>query len=360
VEDEIMTPSSPEPAAASPLPITARAVRLTGEASIEALSFDQIPCPPPGPGQVLVAIQAVALNFRDLLVVSGKYSPNLPRPLIVASDGAGEVIALGEQVTRFKLGDRVAGAFFQNWVDGDFHSEVGRSALGGAIDGVLTSARVFDERGLVHLPPHLSYAEGATLPCAALTAWHALVTTAHVKSGDSVLLLGTGGVSIFGLQFAKLHGARVILTSSSDEKLARALSLGADELINYQKTPEWRKEVLRLTAGKGADIVLEVGGAGTLAQSLGSVRAGGQISLVGNLAGLSDTLNIAPILHRSIRLQGIFVGSVEMFETMNRAIALHRLKPVIDRVFPYHQSREALRHMQDRGHFGKIVISVSE
>jgi NADPH:quinone reductase-like Zn-dependent oxidoreductase len=224
----------------------------------------------------------------------------------------------------------------------------------------LTSARVFDERGLVHLPPHLSYAEGATLPCAALTAWHALVTTAHVKSGDSVLLLGTGGVSIFGLQFAKLHGARVILTSSSDEKLARALSLGADELINYQKTPEWRKEVLRLTAGKGADIVLEVGGAGTLAQSLGSVRAGGQISLVGNLAGLSDTLNIAPILHRSIRLQGIFVGSVEMFETMNRAIALHRLKPVIDRVFPYDQSREALRHMRDRGHFGKIVISVSE
>ncbi len=343
----------------SDLPSTADAVRITAESSIDALTFDRLPVQKPGPRQVLVAIKAVSLNYRDLLVASGKYSPNLPKPLIIASDGAGEVIAVGEEVTRFKSGDRVAGSFFQNWIEGEYHREIGKSALGGAVDGVLTTYRVFEQQGLVHLPGHLSYEEGATLPCAAVTAWHALVPTAHVKSGDIVLLLGTGGVSIFGLQFAKLHGARVILTSSSDEKLERAKALGADETINYKKTPEWDKEVLRLTEGRGADIVLEVGGAGTLANSLKAVRHGGQVSLIGVLSGLTQSLNIAPILHGNIRVQGIYVGSVAMFQDMNRAIATNHLQPLIDRVFPFEQTREALHHMESAQHFGKIVIKVS-
>lgn len=341
------------------LPSTADAVRVTTESSIDALTFDSIPVQKPGPREVLVAIKAVSLNYRDLLVVSGKYSPNLPKPLIIASDGAGEVIAVGQDATRFKPGDRVAGSFFQSWMDGEYHREIGKSALGGSIDGVLATYRIFEQQGLVHLPSHLSYEEGATLPCAAVTAWNALVPTAHLKSGDTVLLLGTGGVSMFGLQFAKLHGARVILTSSSDEKLERAKALGADDTINYKKTPEWDKEVLRLTEGRGADVVLEVGGAGTLAYSLRSVRHGGQVSLIGVLSGLNEPLNIAPILHGNIRVQGIYVGSVAMFEAMNRAITVNHLKPVIDRVFSFHQTREALRHMESAQHLGKIVIKVS-
>ncbi len=223
---------------------------------------------------------------------------------------------------------------------------------------MLTTSRVFDQEGLVHLPEHLSYEEGATLPCAALTAWHALVPTAHLKSGDTVLLLGTGGVSIFGLQFAKLHGARVVITSSSEEKLARAKALGADETINYKKTPEWDKEVLRLTEGEGVDVVLEVGGAGTLARSLRSVRPAGQISLIGVLTGVDEALNILPILQGNIRVQGIDVGSVAMFKQMIRAIAANALEPVIDRTFSFEQTREALRHMESAQHFGKIVIAV--
>ena len=303
-----------------------------------------------------MAIKAVSLNYRDLLVVTGRYNPNLPKPLVICSDGAGEVISVGAGVRNFKPGDRVAGSFFQNWHRGEIDREAAPSALGGSIDGVLTTARVFDERGLVHLPARLSFEEAATLPCAAVTAWNSLVSTAHVKSGDTVVLLGTGGVSIFGLQFAALHGARTIITSSSDEKLARAKALGASETINYKKVPEWNKEVLRLTDGRGADIVLEVGGAGTLPHSLRAVRPGGLVCVIGVLAGIAEPLNIGPVIHSSIRFQGIYVGSAEMFETMNRAIAAQKLHPVIDRVFPFEESREALRHMESAQHFGKIVI----
>jgi NADPH:quinone reductase-like Zn-dependent oxidoreductase len=341
------------------LPATATAVRITGEFAIDALTFDEVPVPKPGPLQVLIAIKAVSLNYRDFLVVTGKYSPNLPKPMTICSDGAGEVIAVGNGVTRFKVGDRVAGTFFQNWSKGDFDREVSKSALGGAIDGVLTTIQVFEQYGLVQLPSHLSYEEGATLPCAAVTAWQAMVPTAHLKRGDTVLVLGTGGVSIFGLQFAKMHGARVILTSSSDEKLLRAKALGADQTINYKTTPEWSKEVLRLTEGRGVDVVLEVGGAGTLAQSLHAVRAGGQVSLIGVLTGLKEPLSIGPILHSNIRVQGIYVGSPSMFEDMNRAITANRLKPVIDRVFSFHESKEALHYMASAQHFGKIVIKTS-
>ena len=338
---------------------TAKAVRITAEFGIANLTFNEVEVMQPGPGQVLVAIKACSLNYRDLLMVKGHYNPRLKRPMTICSDGAGEVIATGEGVTRFKAGDRVAGAFFQKWIAGPLTREGGDSALGGAIDGVLTTYRTFDEEGLVHIPGHLDYREGATLPCAAVTAWNTLVETAHVRAGDTVVLLGTGGVSIFALQFAKMNGARVIITSSSDEKLRRARDMGADDTINYKNTPDWEKEVSKLTGKRGADIVVEVGGAGTLPRSLKAVRPAGFVGLIGVLSGIEQPMNIGPILHNNVHLQGIYVGSVEMFENMNRAITQHKMKPVIDLVFGYEQTREALHHMESGQHFGKIVIDVN-
>ena len=335
-----------------------QAVRTTGGVSIDDLVFEQVTVPAPGPGQVLVAIKAVSLNFRDLAVVTGRYPRDPSQPTIIASDGCGEVVAVGDGVAAFEVGDRVVGSFFQKWIAGPFAREYGASALGGAIDGVLTQFRVFNQEGLLRLPEHLSFAEGATLPCAGLTAWNALVPTGHLQAGDTVLLLGTGGVSIFGLQFAKLHGARVIITSSSDEKLARAKALGADETINYKTTPEWDKEVLRLTGGKGVDIVLEVGGGETFARSMNSVRTSGQIAVIGVLSGVAGTVPVGLIGFQTLSVQGIFVGSVAMFEDMNRAITANHLHPVVDRVFPFEQSTDALRFMQSAQHFGKIVITL--
>ncbi|MGD0131863.1 MAG: NAD(P)-dependent alcohol dehydrogenase [Bryobacteraceae bacterium] len=336
----------------------AQAVRTTGGTSIDQLIFDSVEVPEPGAGEVLVAIKAVSLNYRDLAVVTGRYPRNPAEPTIIASDGAGEVIAVGDGVTAFRAGDRVAGSFFQKWIAGPYAREYGASALGGAIQGVLTQFRVFDQEGMVRIPEHFSYQDGATLPCAGLTAWNALVPTMHVQAGDTVLLLGTGGVSIFGLQFAKLHGARVIITSSSDEKLARAKALGADETINYKTTPEWDKEVLRLTGGRGVDMVLEVGGGETFTRSMNSVRASGQMAVIGVLSGVAGTIPVGLIGIQTLSVRGIFVGSVAMFEDMNRAIAAHQLRPVIDRVFPFEQSVDALRYLQSAQHFGKIVIAL--
>ena len=338
--------------------LRALAVRTTGGTSIDELIFDHVTVPEPGPAQVLVAIKAVSLNYRDLAVVTGRYPRDASQPTIIASDCCGEVMAVGSAVTALKAGDRVAGSFFQKWIAGPFAREYGASALGGAIDGVLTQYRVFDQSGLLRIPEHLSYQEGAALPCAGLTAWNALVPTTHVQAGDTVLLLGTGGVSVFGLQFAKLHGARVIITSSSDEKLARAKALGADETINYKTTPEWDKEVLRLTGGKGVDIVLEVAGGETFTRSLSSARASGQVAVIGVLSGVAGTVPIGLIGIQTLSVRGIFVGSAAMFEDMNRAIALHQLRPVIDRVFPFEQSADALRYLQSAQHFGKIVITI--
>ena len=337
---------------------TARAVRVTAATTIDALSFESLPVGEPGVGQVLVTIRAVSLNYRDLLVATGRYGGNLPTPLVLGSDGAGEVTAIGEGVTGFAVGDRVAGAFFQTWRDGKFNKAYLGSALGGSMDGVLTAQRIFDQRGLVRIPAHLSFEEGATLPCAAVTAWHALVSTAHVKGGDTVLLLGTGGVSMFGLQFAKMHGARVIITSSSDGKLERAKALGADQTINYKSKPDWEKEVLRLTDGAGADIVLETGGAGTFQKSLRATRFDGQLSLIGVLTGVTETINIGSILHGNLRVQGIYVGSVAMFEEMNAGITANRMRPVVDKTFGFEETREALRYLESGQHFGKIVVSV--
>jgi NADPH:quinone reductase-like Zn-dependent oxidoreductase len=333
-----------------------RAFQIQNTFGLDSLTLTERPNPSPGYGQLLLKMRAVSLNYRDLMVVKGLYNPKLPLPLIPFSDGVGEVVAVGEGVTRVKTGDRVAGIFFQKWLDGGLTQEKAQSALGGAIDGLLTEYAVLHEDGVVRVPEHLTDEEAATLPCAAVTAWNALITSGGVKAGDTVLVQGTGGVSIFALQFAQLLGARVIATSSSDEKLERVSQLGASDGINYKQTPDWGKAVRELTDSIGVDYVVEVGGAGTLTESLRAIRYGGQISLIGVLTGGSGEISTASILMKNVRVQGIYVGSREMFEAMNRAIALHKLQPVVDRVFPFEQAREALAYMESGSHFGKICI----
>jgi NADPH:quinone reductase-like Zn-dependent oxidoreductase len=311
--------------------------------------------PQPKPGQVLLKMRAISLNYRDFLVVKGLYNPRLKFPLIPISDGVGEVVAVGEGVTRVKVGDRVCNTFFEKWVAGELTPEGSASALGAGRDGVFAEYVALDQEGVIQVPEHLTDEEASTLPCAALTSWAALITRGNLKAGDSVLALGTGGVSIFALQFAKISGARVIITSSSDEKLERAKGLGADDLINYKTTPDWEKEVAKLTSGQGVDHVVEVGGAGTFAKSIKSVKRGGTISLIGVLAGGGET-NLMPILMNGLKVQGIFVGSREMFEAMNKAIELHKLRPVVDQVFAFDEAHAAYELMERGGHFGKIVV----
>jgi NADPH:quinone reductase-like Zn-dependent oxidoreductase len=333
-----------------------RAYRIHECRGPESLRREDLPDPKPGPGQVLVRIKAASVNYRDLLIVKGLYSRHLPLPLIPLSDGAGEVAEIGPGVTRFQPGDRVAGIFMQKWIEGGPTEAKAKSALGGAIHGVLAEQVVLDQEGLVRIPDHLSYEEAATLPCAAVTAWHGLIVSGTVRAGETVLVQGTGGVSIFALQFAKVSGARIIVTSSHDEKLERARRLGASDGINYKTTPDWDAEVRARTGGEGVDHVIEVGGAGTLGKSLKAVRVGGHIALIGVLA--SGEVNPSPMLMKNVRTQGIYVGSRTMFEAMNRAIALHQLHPVIDRVFPFDEAVEAVRHLESGAHFGKIVIRV--
>ncbi len=324
---------------------------------IDSINIVERPELRPGAGQVLLKMRAWSLNYRDLLVAKGLYNPKLKLPFVPLSDGVGEVMAVGEGVTRVKPGERVAGIFMQKWLEGELNDAKARSGLGGAISGVAAEQVVLHEEGVVPAPAHLSDEEAATLPCAAVTAWNALVAAGKVKAGDCVLIQGTGGVSLFALQFARLLGARVIATSSSDEKLGRVRQLGASDGINYKTTPEWGDRVRELTAGTGVDHVVEVGGAGTLPQSLRAVRMGGAISLIGVLSGAGQ-FNPTPILMKNVRLQGIFVGSRAMFEDMNKAMALHQLRPIVDRVFRFDQIREALRYMESGAHFGKICLKV--
>jgi len=312
--------------------------------------------PQPSAGQVLVRMRAASLNYRDLLMVQGHYNPKQPLPLIPCSDGAGIVEAVGEGVTRVQRGQRVATLFSQSWMSGEPTPEKLRTTLGGPMDGTLTELMLLDEDGVIPVPEHLSDEQAATLPCAALTAWSALVTQGNIKAGDTVLVQGTGGVSLFALQFAKLLGARVILTSSSDEKLERGRDLGADETLNYKQVPDWGKAVLKMTGGRGVDHIVEVGGAGTLEQSLKAVRFGGALSVIGVLSGVSSPLNILPILMKNVRLQGILVGHREGFEAMNRAIAQASLQPVVDRTFPFQEARQALEYLASGKHFGKICL----
>jgi NADPH:quinone reductase-like Zn-dependent oxidoreductase len=334
-----------------------RAYQLPQAGGIDALVKVDLPTPKPDRRQVLVRVAACSLNFRDLAIALGKYRMPTRPNVIPLSDGAGEVVEVGRDVVRVKAGDRVAGCFFQRWPGGAPSLDTHASALGGSVDGMLADYALLEEDGVVKLPPHLSYEEGATLPCAALTAWHALMEHARIMAGQTVLVQGTGGVSIFALQLARLVGADVIAISSSNEKLARAKALGAKHGVNYKTTPEWDKAVRELTGGAGVDHVVEVGGGGTLARSLGSIRIGGKVTLIGVLAGAAD-INPTPIFARRANVQGISVGSTQMFEAMNLAIAAGRLKPVIDKVFAFDDAPAAYRHLQSAQHFGKIVIKV--
>lgn len=335
-----------------------KAYQIGESFGIDALALVERPDPQPGPGQVLLKMRAFSLNYRDLLVVKGIYNPKLRRPMIPLSDGVGLVAAVGPGVTRVKVGDRAAGIFMQAWLDGEVNESKAKTALGGAIDGVLADMVVLHEDGVTPVPSHLTEAEAATLPCAAVTAWHALFAQGQIQPGQTVLVQGTGGVSLFALQFACLAGARVIITSSSDAKLAKARQLGADAGINYKTTPEWDKPVRELTDGRGVDHVVEVGGAGTLARSLKAVRMSGRISLIGVLTGNTGEVNPLPALMKNVCIQGIFVGSRAMFEAMNRAIATQSMRPVVDKVFGFAEARDALHYMESAAHFGKIVIQI--
>jgi NADPH:quinone reductase-like Zn-dependent oxidoreductase len=312
--------------------------------------------PEPGPGEVLVGVRAISLNYRDHLTIMGQYNPRQPLPLVPCSDAAGEVLALGEGVSGFKVGDRVMTVFAQDWIAGRPTRERLRSTLGGPRDGVLRERAVFPERGLVAVPPHLDFAEAATLPCAALTAWNALTKFVPILPGQRVLLLGTGGVSIFGLQFAKALGAEVFITSSRQDKLARARELGADHGIDYTLIEDWGREVRRLSANEGVDMVLEVGGAGTLAQSLRATAVGGLIVLIGVLGGDHSTPNLTSVFMQAIRMQGLLVGSRDDLSDMVRAVNALALRPIVDRRFGFGEVHDAFAYFSRGNHFGKVVI----
>lgn len=329
------------------------------EFGIDNLTLAERDEPSPGANEVKVKFHAVSLNYRDLMMVTGKYNPRLKTPLVPFSDGAGEVVEIGEAVTKFKIGDRVTPIFMQGWIDGAIDAQKARTALGGDTDGCLREFGNFDENGLVCIPDHFSCEEAATLPCAAVTAYHALFESCGIKPDSTVLLQGTGGVSIFALQMASVLGCRVIITSSSNEKLQRAKELGATDLINYQTTEDWDKRVLELTEKRGVDTVVEVGGAGTMQKSVNAAKVGGHVAVIGVLAGKGD-FNPASLLMKSVRLQGIFVGSRQMFEDMNRMFCQQtNLKPVIDKTYEFGEVKDALKHMEAGAHFGKIVVKIA-
>jgi len=316
------------------------------------------PSPALGPYDVAVAVRGASLNYRDLLMLRGKYDPRVPLPLVPLSDGAGVVEAVGTAVTRWRVGDRVAAIFAQRWLSNPMTTEDIRSTLGGPLEGMATRRRVLHEDGLVRVPSHLTDIEAATLPCAALTAWSAMRVEGNVQAGDVVLILGTGGVSTFALQLCGIIGARAIVTSSSDDKLDRARALGAWATVNYRDEPDWSKAVRKLTDGRGVDHVIEVGGAGTLEHSIRSTRPGGQISLIGVLAGPAD-FNLTRVLMNNIRMQGVLVGHRAGFEAMNRAIEAHGLRPIVDRTFAFGDLPAALDHLASGQHFGKLCIDVA-
>jgi NADPH:quinone reductase-like Zn-dependent oxidoreductase len=324
---------------------------------IDSLDFVERPTPEPGPGEVLLSVRAVSLNRRDLMVVKGLYNPKMKLPRIPCSDAAGEVVGVGPGVTAWKLGDRAAGIFMQNWLEGPLTPVKARGALGGDIDGVLADYVLFKEQGLVGIPEHLSFQEAATLPCAAVTAWNALASV-EIKPGSTVLIQGTGGVSIFALQFARLKGARVLGISSSYEKLERASALGLDAGLNYRDNPDWDRWAHDQTGGDGVDLVVEVGGIGTLTRSLRAVRMGGTVAQIGVLAPGAEAIPLGLIFHKWSRIQGIYVGSRRDFQEMNRAISLAELRPVGEE-FDWTQAREVLERMEEGSHFGKMVLTVN-
>jgi NADPH:quinone reductase-like Zn-dependent oxidoreductase len=330
--------------------------RLDPVGSLDGLKLGEEAEPRPGPREIVVRVRAASLNYRDIKVATGSYPKGVmkPRP-IPLSDGAGEVAEVGPGVTRVKVGDRVAAIFSQRWLAGRIDPANGSQSLGGQADGMLAERALLPEESVVAIPVHLSFEQAATLPCAALTAWHALFARGKLTAGETVLTLGTGGVSLFAIQFARMAGARVIVTSGSEEKIARLQAMGVTEVVNYRTTPDWERAVLDMTGGQGADHVVELGGEGTFAKSLRALSIGGGLYLIGNLAGEAQ-INPGMILARRACVYGIQVGSREMFEAMNRAIALSQMKPVVDRIFDFKDIQAALKHMESGAHFGKICV----
>jgi len=324
---------------------------------MQGLELVERPTPAPAAGEVLVGIRAVSINYRDLLMVKGLYNPRMRLPRIPCSDGAGEVLKVGAGVTAWKPGDRVAPIFMQNWLDGPLTASRAKGALGGDIDGTLAEMIVVREEGLVAIPDHLSFQEAATLPCAAVTAWNAL-SAGDLRSGTTALIQGTGGVSLFALQLARLRGARVLGISSSNEKLDRARTLGLHAGLNYRDNPEWDRWVLDQTGGEGVDLVVEVGGAGTLARSLKSIRYGGTIAMIGVLSQSPEPFSVPAVLHKMARIHGIYVGSRRDFVELNRAVSLAKLRPVFQ-AFDWIEAREIFTRMERGSHFGKLVLNVA-
>ncbi|MEK9647929.1 MAG: NAD(P)-dependent alcohol dehydrogenase [Gammaproteobacteria bacterium] len=328
--------------------------------SVEGVALVELDKPEAGPGEVLVNIKAVSLNFRDLGIIAGQYFGGpVAKDTVLCSDGAGEVVAVGDGVSRFKVGDKVAGTFFEGVNDGVANPFV-NPALGHSAEGALSEFRVFQEDNLVHIPANLNFEEGSCLPCAGVTAWHAIMEAGKpVSEGDTVLLLGTGGVSIFGLQFAKAAGAKTIVTSSSDEKLQKAKAMGSDMGVNYKDHPDWEEEVKTLTNGQGVNCVVEVGGVGTISKSMMCLGLGGKIGMIGVLAGPNGECNPRNLMMTGSSIHGIFVGSRQMFESMNATIEANDIHPLIDKVFEMDEALDAIKYFQSQAHMGKVVIRVS-
>ncbi|KZT21276.1 NAD-P-binding protein [Neolentinus lepideus HHB14362 ss-1] len=351
---------------ASTIPSRTHAYRLPKYEGIQSLVLEEGPIPKPKDNEVLVKVHAVSLNYRDLLIASGKYFRGLKTNVIPASDMSGTIVFLGSDVKGWQVGERVCASFFLDHLFGDGTIEAFNTALGGSVDGVLTEYRVFpaytsSAQSLVRAPANLTHVEASTLPCAAVTAYNALLGLRPVKAGETVLCLGTGGVSIFAAQIAKASGAEVIITSSSDEKLALAKKLGAKHGINYKTHPEWEKEVLRITNGRGVDHVLEVGGPGTFDKSVASVRLQGNIYVIGSVAGIKEGSNVSTKVHeKGIVLRGILVGPRSSFEDMNRLIEVNNVKPAVSKVFSFEQAKEAYEFLQAQKHVGKVVIQVAQ
>lgn len=334
-----------------------RAYHIEKAGEISGLKQVDLPQPTAGHGEVIVHVKACSLNYRDLMVVKGQYNPKMQVPRIPLSDGAGEIIEVGPGVSNLERGDRVAACFMPGWQSSGCDNTAQRTALGCEADGILSEYVKLPATGVVKFPEHLSFSEAATLPCAGVTAWHAILSGKPALPGHTVLLLGTGGVSIFALQFAKLAGARVAITSSSDDKLNFAQKLGADFTVNYRKDPDWDKTIAQWSGGAGVDHVVEVGGAGTLPKSINAVRMSGHIALIGVLSGTGD-FNPITILMKSINVRGIYVGSREMFQSMNKAISANKMKPVIDRSFKFDEVPQAYEYLASQEHLGKVVIEM--
>ncbi len=334
-----------------------RAWQIVGGFGLDKLKMNEVPEAKLGSNQVRIKMHACSLNYRDLMVIKGWYNPKQSLPLVPVSDGAGEIIEVGNQVKDFKVGDRVCGTFSQDWDFGISNEKAQANTLGSPFDGMLSESIVLNEQGVVKFPSFLNFAEASTLPCAALTAFNALTQESSFNPGDTVLLEGTGGVSLFALQFAKAMNLNTIITSSSNDKLGQAKKLGATHTINYRQHEEWQEEVMKITQGQGVDGVVEVGGAKTINKALSCLKRGGVMTVIGILSGTSEAIDLRPILMRQLRIHGVFVGSKALFMSMNRVIEHAQIKPVIDKCFDFKDASAAFTHLESGAHFGKVVIT---